>query len=130
MKLIHSSIPNASALDMLRVASLAPKAHAQMKQLARKQLRARERQAFVHEDLQEAYDFLAERGRAKVNVEIKKVNRKSRSRRKFFDAIKGLDSRINAYPLTQFVGRQVLVRFVDAAEGQPVTQVYASCAID
>lgn len=130
MKLIHSSIRNASALDMLRVASLAPKAHAQMKQLARKQLRARERQAFVHEDLQEAFDFLTERGRAKANVQVKMVKQQARSRRKFFDAIKSLESRISAYPLTQFVGRQVLVRFVDAAEGQPVTQVYASCAID
>jgi hypothetical protein len=139
MRLINSSIRGVLATDMLRTSTLSATSKSVMKQLSRKQQRARERQFFLREELLMAQYDLAQRWKDKAIAEKKAhqaltmlleemakpklVKRRRRSHRK------ARENAVNDYPLTQFAGRQVLVRFVESAAGVPESQVFASCAI-
>ncbi len=117
MRLINSSIRGNTAEDMLRSGKLSAKPHSQTKRLARKQQRARERQAFDRECAQVDREPPASSRTTSV------VDRRRRAR-------KQSDKKAKArYSLTQFTGRQVRVRFVDAiGAAEPVRLVFASCA--
>lgn len=122
MRLINSSIRGNTAEDMLRSGKLSAKPHSQTKRLARKQQRARERQAFDRECAQ-----VDREPPAAPTVDSSRTTSVVDHRRR---ARKQSDKKAKArYSLTQFTGRQVHVRFVDAiGAAEPVRLVFASCA--
>lgn len=138
MRLTKSSIRGNGPEDMMRFA-MSAKSHSALKQLARKQQRARERQFFLREDLLEAKDALSRQWKVEAAAKkfadhnlalllqdltkTKMVKRHRRHHRK------NLERQDNDYSLTRFTDRQVLVRFVSVPGSKPETQVFASCAV-
>ncbi|CAN7620248.1 hypothetical protein LJR189_004650 [Acidovorax delafieldii] len=139
MRLINSSVRGVLATDMLRTSTLSAPYLSAMKQLSRKQQRARERQFFLREDLLMAKYDLAQRWKDKAIAEkeahqalalmLQEMTKPKMVKRRRSSHRKARGNAVNDYPLTQFAGRQVLVRFVESTAGVPETQVFASCAI-
>lgn len=116
MRLINSSI-RGTAPDYGIGSILSAKVHADMKAIRRKQQRARERQAFHREGLQEANDYLVEQEKLKAYAIKHQRCHAIRNESKRL-------GKLDMFDLTSFKGRKAMLRFVD---GESI-QVFASCA--